>query len=49
MKNTAIRLPLHLWQALAMQAAECGLPVSTYIRCQLAANLGNPTNIHKVK
>lgn len=43
-----IRMPLDLFQALARQAAERGLPVGAFIRSQLAVNIDNPTNIHKI-
>jgi hypothetical protein len=40
-------MPLSLFEELARQAAERGLPVTGYIRSQLAHSIRNPTNIHK--
>jgi len=41
-----LRMPLALFQELAKQAAERGLPVGAFIRAQLANNLTRPANIH---
>ncbi|MCP2080812.1 UNVERIFIED_ORG: putative DNA binding CopG/RHH family protein [Methylorubrum zatmanii] len=44
-----LRMPMALFQELARQAADRGMPIGAYIRSQLASNIGNPTNIHRIK
>ncbi len=47
MHQISVRMPLSLFQELAKQAAERGLPVTAYVRSQLAHSIHNPINIHK--
>lgn len=44
-----LRMPLALFQELARQAAERGLPVGAFIRSQLSNNLSRPANIHTTR
>lgn len=44
-----LRMPLPLFQELARQAAERGLPVGAFIRVQLSNNLTRPANIHSAR
>jgi hypothetical protein len=39
-------MPVSLFEEISKQAAERGLPVTGYIRSQLAHSIRNPTNIH---
>lgn len=49
MHQISLRMPLSLFQQLARQAAERGLPVTAYVRSQLAHSVQSPINIHSTK